>query len=263
VFEQKIFLPRDARQFIDSQGIQIIDAMVDEIAVARRGGQRPLVILDLDSTLVDTAYRTANIFHNWALQPSHQDRHGDLCQKILQWQVITEVYNPVDFVAHHSSDPIERSSDLGRQLMRWWGERFFLGEWLLFDRPYAHAVESVYVFLDAGADIAYLTGREGKTLKQGTLDFFKTFKFPHNTKHARLMMKASKAIRDHHYKCTGLSLLSKDYDPVWYIENEVELLLMCADKHKRIVPIMFDSVHSERAMLGDIRFPSLKSWYRG
>ena len=133
--------------------------------------------------------------------------------------------------------------------MSFWRKRFFNECWLNQDMPYLGAQDFVHSQLEKGVDIAYLTGREEKTLLQGTIKSLILHGFPYelDSKRTRLMLKQSSAIKDIIYKDEGIAHFKKGYDKVYFIDNEIELVEMALERHPDVKTYVFDSVHSKRS----------------
>lgn len=252
------------RDALDAGSQQLLAQIITHIQDATKQEKRSLLIFDIDSTLIDTSYRTSAIFKEFAKQASHQDIWPDLCQQIRNWKELVEVYDPIDFLNQHAGMKLERESNTAQYILRFWKERFFDELWLAHDRPYPGGREFVYQCLHEGADIAYLTGREHSSSVEGTKRWLATHRFPllDHDKRTRLMLKSNRRMLDHVYKDEGLRELKRGYDLVWFFENEVELILMAMAHHSEIKSVLFDSVHSGRSQLGETKVARIHSWLR-
>ena len=242
----------------------VLNQILNQIAEANSKGIRSLAIFDIDSTLIDTSHRTSAIFKEFSRQIAHRKTWPDLCTQIDLWNVVTEVYDPIDFINAHAGHSLDRDSEVGKYILKFWKDRFFDEHWLVHDLPFAGGKEFIHDCLQAGAHIAYLTGREKQTAQHGTQKWLATHHFPllSDRVQTRLLLKDHRHIRDCDYKNQGLSLLKSGYELVWFFENEVELVLMAISQHSEINTILFNSVHSGRAQLGDASPPMIESWLR-
>lgn len=252
----------NARTTSSASNLKVLNGILEKAENIKKNGEKHLFIFDIDSTLLDTSYRTGGIFKEFARHPVHKEAYPKLCKAINRWTQMVEVYDPIEFVNHHSGISVDASSDTGKYLMSFWRKRFFNPDWLSHDLPYAGSSGFVYKILERGGDIAYLTGREEKSLLDATIRSLATHRFPYNpsSNRTRLMLKSDSSIKDLLYKDEGLSALKKGYEKVYYFENEVELVLMANREHQEIETYLFDSVHSKRAELGNIDIPKITSW---
>jgi len=252
------------RALLDVKSKAILDEMLQEISNLTANGQSSLVIFDIDSTLIDTSHRTAAICREFARQTSHLAQFRELCQEIHQWTEWVEVYHPIDFINMHSGVKIRPHSEEEAYILKFWKDRFFHEDWLVHDLPYAGGKEFVTECLLRGADVAYLTGRHRDTNLNGTKKWLATHHFPlrQDSPRTRLMLKDHVTTSDVHYKSSGLAHLKAGYGSSWFIENEVELILMALKDHQDVGSILFDSVHSGRAELQDKKPRTITSWVR-
>lgn len=252
------------RALLDADSKTILDQVLMKISNPASPGDRSLVIFDIDSTLIDTSHRTAAICREFARQPSHNSQFKELCREINQWTEWVEVYHPIDFINMHSGIKIKPHSVEEAFILKFWKDRFFHEDWLVHDLPYSGGKEFVTECLLRGADIAYLTGRHKDTSIVGTKKWLATHHFPlkEGSARTRLMLKEHTAILDLDYKNSGLAQLKVGYDSIWFIENEVELILMALSDHQDVEAILFDSVHSGRAELQEIKPKTITSWVR-
>ena len=237
---------------------QILSALND----ARSVGRRSLIIFDIDSTLLDTSFRTRAIFKEFARCEIYKKKYPNLCSQISAWQETVEVYDPIAFVNHHTDSSIVISSQLAAELLKFWKKRFFNEDWLNQDLPYKGASKFVNECTNSDADIAYLTGREEKTLLKGTIRSLATHRFPYDptNQKTKLVLKSSSVIKDIAYKDEGLESLKVGYDLVFFIENELELVLMALKRHPEIKTYLFDSVHSGRGVINGESLNKISSW---
>jgi phosphoglycolate phosphatase-like HAD superfamily hydrolase len=252
------------RNVADDSSIKVLNHILQQISQAKNHRKRSLVIFDIDSTLIDTSYRTSAVFKEFSRHEVHRKTWPDLCTQIDLWQEVTEVYDPIDFINTHAGSFVNRDSETARYILNFWRDRFFDEQWLVHDLPFAGGKEFVHECLQTGSDIAYLTGREEKRARRGTQKWLATHHFPliGQSDQTRLVLKENRHTPDFDYKNYGLSQLKLGYDHVWFIENEVELVLMTMSQHTNVEPILFNSVHSGRAHLGDAKPLTIESWLR-
>jgi hypothetical protein len=249
-----------SRRTSSAKNLDTLRELSVSLEQAIKTGKKALLILDIDSTLLDTSYRTGGIFKEFALSAYHNSLYPDLCSAIKNWGNTKEVYDPIEFINTHSKDYIvQPESDLAKTLLSFWKERFFNESWLNHDLPYLGSQAFVHKHLVMGVDIAYLTGREEKTLLNGTIKSLLIHGFPYNpgSKHTRLMLKSSSHIKDLVYKDEGITEFKQGYDKVIFIDNEIELVEMAIIKHPDVSSYVFDSVHSKRSKTKASELPRL------
>jgi acid phosphatase class B len=251
-----------ARTKATVDNVKVLDSIVNSLKNSVGDKKKCLVIFDIDSTLLDTSYRTGGIFKEFARHPVHKEAYPKLCQAIEGWEEMVEVYDPIEFVNHHSGFDLDRDSDTSKYLLSFWKKRFFNPDWLCHDMPYRGAQNFVQRCIDLGSDIAYLTGRESKSLLNATLKSLAVHRFPldSSSPRTRIMLKDHSSIKDLLYKDEGISSLKSGYDHVIFIDNELELVAMSVDKHPDVTTYLFDSVHSGRVSNYEGNIPKITNW---
>jgi hypothetical protein len=171
---------------VSSEG-QVWRFVTDALERAQhRGHQAPLVVLDLDSTLVHTGAR------HRAIACAYPDpRVAEVARTLSPLAFGWDVRDPLR--AQGVPEP------LLRDLLAFWGDRFFHSDWLHHDRPAAGAVPFTEALLEAGAQLVYLTARPEPTMGAGTRTSLSRMGFPLGER-TRLWMKPSPTLGDAVYK---------------------------------------------------------------
>ncbi|MFK7874138.1 MAG: hypothetical protein AB8C84_13385 [Oligoflexales bacterium] len=220
-------------------------------------GDTSLLLLDIDSTLIDTSYRTAAIFKSFAEKKIHLQRYPEFCRLIALWEKnLYEVYDPIEFINTHTPS-LYLTETLKKNLYDYWYQRFFHPTWLSYD----HAFSGAATFAQNVAKhvhIGYLTGRCEPTLRDATKTQLQTFQFPF-TKDELLFMKPEKDIADLQFKSEGLKYFTNNFHNIIYIDNEIELVEMSLSHFPNVETILFQSIHSGRGTLTH-QPKTLSSW---
>jgi hypothetical protein len=137
--------------------------------VVRRGRNLPVVIFDLDSTLLDNRPRQAKIFVDFATA------HGvpELLQARPEHWEGWDLRAPMAKLGL-SADRIEQIFPI---LKDFWSERFFTSDYCQLDVPIAGAPFFTSEIARAGAQVVYLTGRH-EGMRAGTMTSFARHGFP-------------------------------------------------------------------------------------
>jgi len=129
------------------------------------GGPAPVVVFDLDSTLIHTGARHLAIAR--AFRHPEVDRALDgLEASDFGW----DVRDPLRARGVHAS--------ILDRLLAFWRERFFDGAWLQHDQATAGAVPFTHHLRDAGAQLVYLTARPAPTMGAQTREVLPALGFP-------------------------------------------------------------------------------------
>ncbi len=130
--------------------------------------ERPLIIFDIDSTLMNTGGR------NFAILEEAADERADLSSFTSKLSPELMGWNPIDDVRSLGCDD--------RELLDWfinfWSERFFTDSYVKKDIAYPGAADYVKRLIDCGARVKYLTGRDLPNMSEGTLESFRMYGFP-------------------------------------------------------------------------------------
>jgi hypothetical protein len=158
-------------------------------ALAELGKQHdkaPLVVLDLDSTLIHTGARHLAIAHAYG-HPEVQRALAGMSPRDFGW----DVRDPLRERGVHES--------VLDDLLAFWQDRFFDGSWLRHDQPTEGAVAFTHHLLDAGAQLLYLTARPEPTMGAETREILPALGFPMG-EGTSLRLKPSTALSDAVYK---------------------------------------------------------------
>jgi predicted kinase len=196
----------------------------------------PVVILDLDSTLMENSGRTLKIFAEYA-----QDRpeYLNIARKIhpleLQWGAVGNLIDggiPEQYI---------------EGFRRFWAERFFTDHYVRYDRPMPGAHHFVTKLLEAGARICYLTGRDFPNMEQGTRDNLRTYGFPLDETNAVLIMKPNAEMDDTAFKDQAIERVKAMGTVVGAIDNHPGLANLFARAFPEAVVIHFDTIYPPEA----------------
>lgn len=175
--------------------------------------RRPLMIFDLDSTLISTQHRNHVILGEFV---HHVGAPADLVQVIDKIKPCDMGWNVMDDLRRRG---FRHEPTLSR-LRGYWRARFFRDEYLRHDLPLPGAVEFVRAVHDAGAGIVYLTGRDEPGMGRGTRKSLKTHGFPVDGERVQLRLKPSSREDDLAFKRSALEGIREHGEVVAAFENE-------------------------------------------
>ena len=162
--------------------------------VRREKGGRPIVVLDIDLTLLDNRERTRHILRDYLMASARSESEKVVALQELERRQI--VYSIQENMAALGVEGDEfRQSGLP-----FWMERFFSDRYARFDVPYPGAPAACRRMRDEGAVIIYLTGRYVDTQATGTVDSLRHYGFPIAEMGTQLVMKTSRSESDTDYK---------------------------------------------------------------
>ena len=181
--------------------------------VPTRIARRPLMIFDLDSTLISTQHRNHVILGEFV---HHVGAPADLVQVIEKILPCDMGWNVMDDLRRRG---FRHEPTLSR-LRAYWGARFFRDEYLRHDLPLPGAVEFVRDAHEIGARIVYLTGRDEPGMGRGTRKSLKTHGFPVDGDRVELRLKPSSREDDLAFKRRALDEIRHRGEVVAAFENE-------------------------------------------
>jgi hypothetical protein len=177
-----------------------------------RETERPVVVFDIDSTLLSTERRHHRILREFA---EARDDHGlrqhvaSLSPSDFGW----EVHEPLVGTSFHEPGLIGALSEF------WW-ERFFHPDYLGEDDPVPGAVDFVNQVHRAGAWVYYLTARHLPDMGAATASSLLSHGFPLATGRSVLHLKPSKAVGDKDFKRAAVKDIAALGNVVATFEND-------------------------------------------
>jgi len=226
---------------------------VAEFVRTQAQGSRVAVIFDLDSTLFCVSPRTENILRRLATEEGFRSRfaaEADILRDVVvlptDWGVKSVLEREI-FKAPITPDNItEVQKNLFREVRNYWRKYFFSSHDLDKDKIYPSANEYVRHLHDLGADIMYLTGREEGPMRPGTIRALQAWGFPYLSD-SKLMMKPSEVQTDENFKALVLKDLAKDYEHIWFFENEPVIIELVRPLVPQVRIVFMNTVHAGRA----------------
>ena len=228
-------------------------AEVAEFVGREANTSRVAVIFDLDSTLFCVSPRTEGILRRLAGTEDFRARFKDAAEILKDVEVlpsdwgIKSVLERAVFKQTFFPDrmPDEDQLRLFREVRNYWRKYFFSNHDLDKDKIYPSANEYVRHLHELGADILYLTGREDAAMRPGTIRALNAFGFP--LEEAKLIMKPSQIETDEGFKGHVLKDLAKQYDHIWFFENEPVIIALVRPLVPKVRIVFMNTVHAGRA----------------
>jgi hypothetical protein len=161
-----------------------LEEIRQKVAAAKGAGRTPLVVFDLDDTLVDTATRTRAIFLD-ALRSPSAPAGADQAAEQLDYLCLSEYVIDVE----GNLDRGEFTPSFRRYLQDAWGRSALTERYLDRAVPFRGASAFVGELRAKGATIVYLTNRNGRRVREGTLRALDARGFPVERDGAILIMQ--------------------------------------------------------------------------
>lgn len=202
------------------------------------------VIFDLDSTLFCVSTRTQAILRHLGHQVEFSEKFAAASAILRNIEVLPTDWGIRSVLERNAFDG---PRELFERVRDHWRDHFFANHFLKEDVIYPSANEYVQHLHSLGAEILYLTGRNRSLMETGTREMLKHWGFPYIID-SKLFMKPDDVQTDEGYKASVLKELVKDYDHIWFFENEPLIIHEVRALLPQVRVVFVDSVHSGRAV---------------
>lgn len=206
-------------------------------------GLRPLVLFDIDSTLVHVHKRNQAILHDYFKTKESQDRSAEGWKKLKDVAFLPQEWGLKETFARAQVEPhhFENSTEIFSH----WEEKFFSNEFLHHDVLVQGALEFTQEVEKAGAKIIYLTGRDIGRMLFGTIEYFKQWRLPLHQE-AELRLKPHARLSDEEFKREELLRLKSQFSSAWFFENEPVNLALAEEIWPDLHLVFLNTTHSRR-----------------
>ncbi len=179
---------------LDAAGQRALLDRVIARCAPKKGEPSPVVVFDLDGTLLDNRPRTVRILHE--LGQSWQTRDREIGDKLLA--------ATADKLAYLLSDSLAKlgvtRTDVVAEAEVYWRERFFVDEYLKHDVEVPGAGLFARACYDAGAVLVYFTGRDLPLMGVGSFASLRDLGFPIAVPGTELVCKPDANMPDEAFK---------------------------------------------------------------
>jgi beta-phosphoglucomutase-like phosphatase (HAD superfamily) len=179
-----------------------------------RAHSTPVVVFDLDGTIMDNRPRTVAILRDFAAMC--RDRDPELAESLQKARTVDLSYLLTDSLealgAHRTS--------LVAEMQAFWRDRFFADRHLVHDVAVPGSVEFVRACYDAGALLVYLTGRDLPLMGTGTFQSLRDLGFPIGIAGTELVLKPDAAMPDEAFKRLAAPTLARVGHVIAAFDNE-------------------------------------------
>ncbi len=207
---------------------------------------RPIVLLDLDSTLYQVEPRSYQILKEWARSTEAQafPKVQRAFHHFLESHVGYSVQDTLSQLGIELSHPEGVGSYQSSK--QFWSDRFFHNEWLKCDRPYPGAVQYVQALHESGAQLVYLTGRDAERMREGTMANLARDGFPLGHSSTQLWMKPSKVMSDLVFKKNAAERLRSLGVLIASFENEPHNVAGLQSLYPEAMHVWMDTLCSDQ-----------------
>ncbi len=215
--------------------------LLERVDSLRTTEHLPLVIFDIDGTLLDPAARHAAIFRDYAER--HPDDAAPIRAGLDRLPLAEYAYAPESTLARMGV----RDTALVGRLKDEWTKAFFSNRYLLEDRPLPGAAAFVRRRWERGAFVVYLTGRDLPRMLEGTAASLREHGFPVAAPRVSLVLKPDPVMRDADFKGPALDALAATGVVCGVFENEPRNLNLMADRFPQAEAIFVETNHAPGA----------------
>lgn len=230
---------------MNSRSAPILQEILTQASRLISGGERVMMVFDLDSTLFDVSPRIQRILRDFAgqadivaLDPTNAAALSALKTERRDWGIRTAI----ERAGLHVKNP-----DLVHRARDFWIRHFFSNSYLQHDEPLPGATDFVQFVHAMGAELVYLTGRDTAKMYEGSVQGLRRHGFPLSETAIELVMKPPTGIEDHAFKEEWFGRLPKNAcAKIWFFENEPVNLHKIRVKHPEVELVFVDTTHSRK-----------------
>lgn len=191
-----------------------------------RDSARPLLLLDIDDTLIDCRYRKRRVFLDFAAQEEIRREFPSESQTLATIPLAMVQYRVFDSLKLLGID----QRDFGDRLFQFWLNNYFTYPYLVLDEAFPGAVRFVRESYANGFALVYLTGRDQPGMGPGTFEAMHKLGFPRHGEHIHFLLKPDPKTPDLAFKMSALEEVAQMGPVAAAFENELSNLNAMAER---------------------------------
>lgn len=212
--------------------------ILGDVQAAYNKGDRPIVVFDVDGTLLDNRPRILRILQEFSGEKQYIT--PDAAQKL---KALT-----VQMIQYRLPDTLQAAGitdmNVRNNAAAFWGERFFTNDYLEYDQPTPGSSGFVRRLYSTGARIIYLTGRDLPRQYLGTMKALYEKGYPIGIQGTELIMKPTTAMQDAVFKQQVTSYLRVTGTVVATFDNEPSNANVYRRAFPKATVVIFSAPHS-------------------
>ena len=212
------------------------ETLAGRVSAAREANQSPLMIFDLDGTLVEHHYRIYHIFVELAGELNFPEY---VKAKIFDSNPEKYEYGPSETLRN-----IGVEDEYVKKMFKPWLDYFLSNRFLTYDRPIQGAYYFVRNIISLGIRVIYLTGRDLPNMGEGTRTWLRKFNFLDNSGLTELNMKTDLSITNAESKRVACDEIKASGQAVLVVDNEPKELEFMLSVFPESVGILMDTPNS-------------------
>lgn len=202
----------------------ILRDVLEQISSCKSRDQEPVVIFDIDDTLIDCRHRKLKVFKDFVSQASISEQFPIESELIQNARL-----DQMRYRVHECMEVLKIDNEIfSKALFDFWLSTYFTNQYLAHDQPFPGAIDFVES-CHQEAKIIYLTGRDLPGMGEGTKASLKNHGFPWDTERTKLMMKEDPQEADFEFKTNALKKIAQLGTVVASFENELKNLNQMAE----------------------------------
>lgn len=218
--------------------MKVLADIIARVKDDKKRGKQPIVVFDLDDTLIDCRHRKIAIMSELAEDAELLRRFPALTQlKLLQLERVQyRVEHTLNTVGLNQLEIVEAAR-------AFWVRRNFTNYYLRHDRAFLGAVEYVQMLAQEGATLVYLSARAEEDMGKGTRSSLEQLQFPLGDTH-RIWLKPNREQNDFAFKEAAMRELAQSAEVVALFENEIPHLNLAADVFQHTTLVWLDTLYA-------------------
>ncbi len=209
-----------------------------ELSGAKHLEGPPVLVFDLDGTLMDNRPRVVRILHE--LGDAWRAARPEVASQLSAASCDDITYGVVENLKHLGVT----DEALHAEGFTFWKERFFRDEYIKYDTAWPGAVSFVRGCYEAGASIVYLTGRDLPAMALGTFASLRDLGFPIGVVNTSLVLKPDFETPDVTFKRGVAPAFGKVGRVIAAFDNEPGNNNLFIEFHPHAKSILVDSHHA-------------------
>lgn len=218
--------------------MQVLTHIIERVKDDKKNGKQPVVVLDLDDTLIDCRYRKMAIMAELASDLELLRRFPELAhlKKLQLERVQYRLEHTLNTVGLNQLEIVEAAR-------AFWKQRNFTNHYLRHDKAFSGAVEYVQMLAQEGATLVYLSARAEEDMGEGTRLSLEHLCFPLSGAH-RIWLKPRRSQNDFAFKEEAMRELARNSHVVALFENEIPHLNLAAHVFQQTTLVWLDTLYA-------------------
>ena len=231
-----------ASSFASQYTPDILEAVLKKVIDTTQEGAQPVIIFDLDDTLINTQDRSLRVLKDFISEKTTQKKFPKEVDKLKNIHLSDIHYRLEDTLKERGI----RNKTFIKEAKKFWQLRFYSSDYCQSDEPLPGAVPYVQSLYENGAAIVYLTGRDMPRMELGTKKNLQLYEFPLDTEGVTLIMKPTWKMGNLAFKKRAFDDIAQLGTVVAAFENEPENINALQDRFSEGIMVFIDSAHSPK-----------------